>query len=408
MFAQAIIRTSSAHRAEDDQHRQDVGLPAAGRLEERHDPQPRDGIARRPIAGQRRPQRVDLGGGGRPARARPEEALREEDRGRAVGENARRRGLLAGEGEAELRRRHHRHEHLDVVADDRAVDTRASVTPTTVSGWLLISTVLPTMSGSPPKSCRHRPSLRTTTGCRPGATSSDGQERAAALGADAEHLEVVAGDELGRDRAGAASRPSVTLASAEPKSPGERLDVVAQLHVVGIRQLECAPGAGLARGRRAAGPPRHAGERRQGDALEHREDGGVQADAERQHADHGERERRAASRATGRHSGRRWSDRAAPRATRGPHLARRFGRQRDVAEVLERRVVRGLPVDAVGHPVVLGHRQVRLDLGLEVVFVEVDATASPPLQQWHAPLHLTASPPAPAPRRPAGYRISIA
>ena len=73
---------------------------------------------------ERRPERVGLRGGARERRARPQVALRIEDRGAAVGENAGRRGLLAAEGEAELRRHHHRDEHLDVVAHDRAVERR--------------------------------------------------------------------------------------------------------------------------------------------------------------------------------------------------------------------------------------------------------------------------------------------
>ena len=65
-----------------------------------------------------------LRGGVRERRARPQVALRIEERGAAIGEDVRRCGLLAAEVEAELRRHHHRDEHFDVVADDRAVERR--------------------------------------------------------------------------------------------------------------------------------------------------------------------------------------------------------------------------------------------------------------------------------------------
>ena len=71
-----------------------------------------------------------------------------------------------------------------------------SATPTTVIGTVFRCTVVPMTFGSAAKARRHRPSLRTTTGCPPGATSSDGKKRAAKLRADAKLQKVVAGDEL--------------------------------------------------------------------------------------------------------------------------------------------------------------------------------------------------------------------
>jgi hypothetical protein len=54
---------------------------------------------------------------------------------------------------------------------------------------------------------------------------------------------------------------------------------------------------------------------------------------------------------------------------RRPDLARRFGGQRDVAEVFQRRQLRALLIGAVGHPLVGGDRQVRANLFLEVLVV---------------------------------------
>ena len=79
---------------------------------------------------------------------------------------------------------------------------------------------------------------------------------AAALGADAEHVEVVPGDQLARHRAGAAASPERDGGQRRAEEIGERPVVLAQLQVVGIRQPEGAAGAGLARGRRAGWPSR--------------------------------------------------------------------------------------------------------------------------------------------------------
>ncbi len=358
-------------------YRQDVGLASARRLEERHDAHPSYRVGRRAITHQRRPERFALGGGRGPGRARPQEALRDEDRGCSIGENARRRRLLAGEGEAELGRRHQREEHLDVVADDRAV----------VGGV-----------GHPDDGERQVVDLDGLAddlriGCEvvpPQAVADDhdrmaagrdlvgGQQGAAALRMHPEHVEVVPGDELGRDRAGAAPASERDVGQSRAEQPGERLAVLAQVQVVGIRQLEGASGAGLAVDHVQPGGALHTGERRQGDAFEHGEDGGIQADAKREHADHGQREPRLLRERAQRipEVARQVARRLEP--SRRPHLARCFGRERDIAEVLQRRVVRADRIGALGHPLASGNGEVGTDLVLEVVLVEFEGGAGRP------------------------------
>ena len=225
----------------------------------------------------------------------------------------------------------------------------------------MIKTVVPTMSGLAPKSVRHRRSLRTTTGWLARRHLVGRLQDAAALGADAEHVEVVPGDQLARHLAGAAPSPERDGGQGRAEEPGKRPVVLAQLDVVGIRHAEGPPGAGLAVDDVEAGRPVHASERGERDALEHGEDGGVHADAEREHADDGRRERLVLQERTD------GIAEVAGQIAHGleppgrPHPARGLGGERDVAEVLQRRVVRGFPIGALGHPLGLGHRQVRAD-----------------------------------------------
>lgn len=66
--------------------------------------------------------------------------------------------------------------------------------------------------------------------------------------------------------------------------------MIAQVLVVGIRQAERTPRRRLAEHDFEVARTVDARERRECDAFEHREDRGVQTDAEHEHADDGERE----------------------------------------------------------------------------------------------------------------------
>ena len=61
---------------------------------------------------------------------------------------------------------------------------------------------------------------------------------------------------------------------------------------------------------------------------------------------------------------------------RRPHAAGRFGRQRDVAELSQRRVARVFRIGAVGDPLLRGDGEVRADLLLEILFIEFDGPAA--------------------------------
>ena len=125
MLAQAIISTSRPIALSTISVGRMNVWPPVGRLPERHDAQPLRRVGERPIARQRGPDRVGLRGGARPTLdAGPQVAVRKEQAGAAVGEDVRRRRLRGSRLNAELRRHHHRDEHLDVVADDRAVEGR--------------------------------------------------------------------------------------------------------------------------------------------------------------------------------------------------------------------------------------------------------------------------------------------
>ncbi len=132
----------------------------------------------------------------------------------------------------------------------------------------------------------------TTTGWRPGAISSDGSSVRPRCGADAEHLEVVAGDDLRPQRARRALAAEPDRGDDRAHEAVERAVVVAEILVVGIRDAERATRARFTKHRYQPGRSRHAGERCERDALQHREHRGVEADAERQDGDDGEREGR--------------------------------------------------------------------------------------------------------------------
>ena len=243
---------------------------------------------------------------------------------------------------------------------------------------LLISSVLPTMPGSalevaPPQTVADhddRMAARRDLVRR--------QERAAEPGANAENLEVVSGDDLAPDLAGAAASAQVGRGQDGAEELRERSIVIAEVLVVGIGDAERTSGARFGEDDGEAARLRHAGERAERHAFEHREDGGVQADAEREHADHGEREGRVL---------RERADRVADVAhqvpqrlepSRGPHAAGRFGRPRDVAELLQRRIVRVRSICAIRDLLLRGDRQVRADFFLEIVFVELARTVRRP------------------------------
>ena len=69
---------------------------------------------------------------------------------------------------------------------------------------------------------------------------------------------------------------------------------------------------------------------------------------------------------------------------RGPDAAGRFGRQRDVAEFLQRRIARIFLIRTIGDLLLRGDRQVRADFFLEIVFVEFNGPpALQPRQDPH-------------------------
>ena len=157
---------------------------------------------------------------------------------------------------------------------------------------------------------------------------------------------------------------------ARAEESRERAIVIAKVLVVGIRQGDATSGAGFAEDNGEPRRPVNAGDWAERDALEHREDGRVQTDAEREHADDGERKDRVL---------RERANRVADVAQlivqgvdppRRPDAAGRFGGQRDVAEILQRRELRAARIGAVRLLLVSGNRQVSLDFCVEIVLVE--------------------------------------
>ena len=111
------------------------------------------------------------------------------------------------------------------------------------------------------------------------------QDGAAQLRADAEHAKVIPGDEFGRHDTRAAALAQGGLEQARAHEVRKRGHVLTQVLIVGIRHAELATGVGLGRHHHEPGRPIDAGQGRDGQALEHGEDGGVEADADREDRD---------------------------------------------------------------------------------------------------------------------------
>ena len=114
------------------------------------------------------------------------------------------------------------------------------------------------------------------------------QERAAQRRAHAQHLEVVAGDDLAKDRPRPASPAEIGREDARPEEPCEGARLIAQVAIIEVRHRQIASGVGFriddAEPRRAL----DARERAERHALQHREDDRIHADAQRQDADDGQ------------------------------------------------------------------------------------------------------------------------
>ena len=96
----------------------------------------------------------------------------------------------------------------------------------------------------------------TTTGWRPGAISSDGSSVRPELRADAEDLEVVAGDELAPDLTRAAAAAQVDGGDDGAEQTGERAVVIAKVLVVRVGEADRAAGARFAKDDGEAAPTR--------------------------------------------------------------------------------------------------------------------------------------------------------
>jgi hypothetical protein len=147
--------------------------------------------------------------------------------------------------------------------------------------------------------------------------------------------------------------------------------VIAELPVVRIGEAKRPSRARFGEGDAQARRTRHAGDGGQRQALEHGEHDRVQADAEREHGDHRQRERPVLDEHPD--SEARVADQVAegrdPR--RRPDAAGRLPGEEHVPEILECGVARGLAVGAIGDPFVLGNPEVRPDLLLQILVVEV-------------------------------------
>ena len=201
------------------------------------------------------------------------------------------------------------------------------------------------------------------------------QERAAALGTNAEDLEVVPGDELGPDRTGTSTPAQADRRDGRAEELREPFIVIAKVPIIGVRQAERASRVRFSEDNGEPSGTVDAGNRREREPLEQGEDGGVQAYAEREDADDGKREDGVLREAP---------DGVADVAhlivqgiepPRGPDPASGFGRQRDVAELPERRVARLLWIRALGDLLTARDGKVRADFFLEVLIVQ-----APPLQ----------------------------
>ena len=124
-------------------------------------------------------------------------------------------------------------------------------------------------------------------------------EEAAEGGLDAEHGEVVAGDDLGVDDVGGCAAAEAGVAGGGGEQAGEGLVLVAEILVHGVGEVVgvvAAPAAGFTVPGGIGGFEDDErggivdGKRAQQGLIEEREDGGVGADAEREGEDGGERE----------------------------------------------------------------------------------------------------------------------
>jgi hypothetical protein len=302
-----------------------------------------------------------------------------------IGQNVRRGDLRASEVPEDLPRHHHRDEHFDVVTDDRAVERRVGHAHDRQRGGVdldrLPDDVRIGTELAPPESIAEH-----DDGMAAGRDFVRRQQRAAARGAYPEDLKVVPGDELPEDLAGATASAQVDLDERGSHEPRERTIVIADVLIVGIRHAKMAPGTRFAVDDMEPGRPVDARERGQREALDHREDGGVEPDAQRQDADNGEREGRVLGEGADRVPNVAHQIAQGLEPPRGPDAPGSLGRQRDVAEILQRRRVRRLPIGAVGHALVFGDRQVRTDLVLEVLFIEAPSSQrlEPATHRHHA------------------------
>ncbi len=313
--------------------------------------------------------------------------MRPEQRRTLVAKNAGWRRLAAFEAEAELRRdgdrRHElrrqlapgsvkrrrsdaRHRELSVVDLDGPADDQR------------IRTEVPT-----PETVAEDDDGR-------GAGFIGGHERPPQRRVDAEHIEIARGDELGERRMGISSSSERYRRDGGSEQAGERGVVVADVLVIGIRERDRAAGARLREDDRHPRRAADACERVEGQALQHREHGRVQANPEREHGDDRAREywflgQIADCVADVAHQIR---DRVHP--PRRPYPPRRLGRQGDVAKILQRREAGFAGVGAVGNALFGRHREVDADFLAQVVLIETvsfqprpqthGATPRPPAQ----------------------------
>ena len=131
--------------------------------------------------------------------------------------------------------------------------------------------------------------------------------------------------------------------------------MIPEVLVIGVRDADVAAGARFAVDHPEMRGVADAAERAERDAFQDREHRCIEADAEREDAHDGQREQRVLRKRAQRIAdvARLIVQRLEPR--RRPHAPRRFGRQRDVAEILERREPRGVRIDAVRDAIAGSH-----------------------------------------------------
>ena len=203
------------------------------------------------------------------------------------------------------------------------------------------------------------------------------QEGAATLGTNAEDLKVVSGHELGPERAGASTSAETDGGERRAEESRERLIVIAEVLVVGIRHAERTSRTRFSEDGSESRRPVNASERAEPKALGHGEHRGVQADAEHQDADDGERKGRVLRESTDRVANIAHEIMQRVEPPRGPDSAGGFRREQDVAEFLQRRIVCRPSIGPVGEALVLGDGQVRANFFPEVFVVQL-----PPLQTF--------------------------